>query len=63
MTRSGMAATWSAVRYSGFFLNKEEFSRVEASSVGLLSVRLSLGRYRRRFTFVSLFELGLGWEI
>jgi len=33
MMRSGMAATLRAVRYSGFFSKREEFSRVELSSV------------------------------
>ncbi len=33
MTRSGMEATSSAFLYSGFFLKREEFSRVEANSV------------------------------
>ena len=32
ITRSGIAATLRAVRYSGFFLKREEFSRVETSS-------------------------------
>jgi len=31
--RSGIAATFKAVRYSGFFSKSEEFSRVELSSV------------------------------
>ena len=33
MTRSGIATTSSAFLYSGFFLKREEFSSVEASSV------------------------------
>ena len=33
MTRSGMAAIFRAVLYSGFFLKREEFSSVDASSV------------------------------
>jgi len=33
MMRSGIAATFKAVRYSGFFSKREEFSRVELSSV------------------------------
>lgn len=40
MMRSGMAATLRALRYSGCFLKREEFSRVEASSVKLLSASL-----------------------
>lgn len=34
MTRSGMAAIFNAVLYSGFFVKREEFSSVEASSDG-----------------------------
>lgn len=33
MTRSGIAATWRAILYSGFFWKREEFSRVDASSI------------------------------
>jgi hypothetical protein len=33
MTRSGIEATFRALRYSGCFWNSVEFSRVEASSV------------------------------
>lgn len=35
MMRSGMEATLRALRYSGCFWKREEFSMVEASSVSL----------------------------
>lgn len=60
MTRSGTAATLRAVLYSGFFSKREEFSRVETSSVNKL---LEVGKLKvclmYMITFVGLLELWL----
>ena len=66
MTRSGMEATLSAVLYSGFFLKREEFSSVEASSVERFSSQFPRPTRRRsspKLTFVRLLELWLGWQV
>ena len=67
MTRSGMAATLRAVLYSGFFWKREEFSRVETSSIFARQGQLGGGgggggggAGDRTGTFVRLFELWLG---
>lgn len=53
MIRSGMAATFSAVRYSGCFLKRVEFSRVLASSACLVRQSSVLILFRDIFSLAD----------
>ena len=70
MTRSGMETICRAVRYSGCFSKREEFSRVEASSggggqlIGAIWVRFNIIEAGAgELTLVGLLELGLRGKV
>lgn len=64
MTLSGMETILRAVRYSGFFSKRVEFSRVEASSEEIFVSRLlTCEGAQEGQTIVSLLELRLRWKV
>lgn len=62
MTRSGIEATLRALRYSGCFWKRAEFSRVEASSVSVRNMSW-MNTCWLSSTFVGLLELRLRGQV